>query len=133
MADKVVTIGGQPTYELLDEDNMVSDSDKAIPTQQSVKAYVDSSIGIGGITADAAEINKLDGLATTKTELGKLAGAGAIVATGTQQAHEADAKVDYATPDLDTEAEIITAFNTTNGKINAILAALEAFGINAAA
>ena len=42
MADKVVTIGGQPTYELLDEDNMVSNSDKAIPTQQSVKAYVDS-------------------------------------------------------------------------------------------
>ncbi len=131
MADKVVTIGGQATYELLDEDNMASNSDKAIPTQQSVKAYVDSSIGIGGITADAAEINKLDGLAATKTELGKLAGAGAIVASGTQQVHVGDARVNYATPDLDTEAEIITAFNTTNGKLNAILAALEAFGINA--
>ena len=92
-----------------------------------------ASIGIGGITASAAEINKLAGLATTKTELGKLAGAGAVVSSGTQQAHVADAKVDYQALDLDTEAEIITALNTTNGKINAILAALEAFKINALA
>jgi hypothetical protein len=120
MGDKVITIGSQATYELLDEDAMTSNSDKAIPTQQSVKAYVDSSLGIGGITASAAEINKLDG-------------AGALVASGTQHAHVDDAKVDYTTGNLDAEAEIITAFNTTNGKINAILAALEAFGINASA
>lgn len=46
-----------------------------------------------------------------------------------QQAHIANAKTDYTAGDLDTEAEIIAAFNTTNGKINAILAALEAAGI----
>lgn len=45
------------------------------------------------------------------------------------ETHIADAKVNYATPDLDTEAEIITAFNTTNGKINSILAILENAGI----
>jgi hypothetical protein len=118
MGDKAVTIGSQPTYEILDENTLASNSDRALPTQKSVKAYVDSSLGIGGITASAAEINKLDG-------------AGEVVASGTQQAHVADAKVDYTTGDLDTEAKIITAINTANGKINAALAALEAFGINA--
>jgi len=44
---------------------------------------------------------------------------------GRQTAHIADAKVNYTTLDLDTEAEIIAAFNTTNGKINSILAVLE--------
>lgn len=46
-------------------------------------------------------------------------------------AHIADAKVDYTTGDLDTEAKLITAFNTTNGKINSILAVLEAANIMA--
>jgi hypothetical protein len=101
MGDKVVTLGGQPTYEILDESNMASNSDKAVPTQKSVKAYADSALGIGGITASAAEINKLSG-------------AGAIVASGTQHIHVADAKVDYTTGDLDTEAEIISALNATN-------------------
>lgn len=43
--------------------------------------------------------------------------------------HVAAAKVDYTTGDLDAEAEVITALNTTNGKINSILAALEAHGL----
>ena len=43
--------------------------------------------------------------------------------------HIADAKVDYATPGLDTEAEVIVAINTANTKINSILTALEAAGI----
>jgi len=37
--------------------------------------------------------------------------------------------VDYEEGDLDTEAEIIAAFNSTNTTINAILAALEGVGI----
>lgn len=45
---------------------------------------------------------------------------------GRQEDHIADAKVDYETPDLDTEAEVIAAINATNTTINAILAALEA-------
>lgn len=43
----------------------------------------------------------------------------------TAQAHEADAKTDYTTGDLDTEDEIITALNATNSKINALLVKLE--------
>jgi len=48
--------------------------------------------------------------------------------TGRQTAHIAAAKVDYGTGNLDAESEIIAAFNTTNGKINAILAVLEKLG-----
>ena len=48
-----------------------------------------------------------------------------------QQAHIADAKTDYTTGDLDTEAEIITALNATNTKINAILLMLETHGLTA--
>jgi len=51
------------------------------------------------------------------------------VATVVQQAHIADAKVDYAAGDLDIEGELITAFNTTNAKLNAVLAALEAAAV----
>lgn len=54
---------------------------------------------------------------------------GALKANGTQASHVADAKVDYTTGDLDAESEVIAAFNTTNGKVNAILAALEGVGI----
>lgn len=43
----------------------------------------------------------------------------------TAQAHEADAKTDYTTGDLDTEAKIITELNATNTKLNAIIAKLE--------
>jgi hypothetical protein len=46
-----------------------------------------------------------------------------------QDAHIVNAKVNYTTLDLDTEAELIAAFNTTNGKINAILTALREAGI----
>lgn len=47
--------------------------------------------------------------------------------------HIADAKVDYTTGDLDLEAEIIAAVNTTNGKINTVIAALETLGLLEAA
>ena len=47
----------------------------------------------------------------------------------TPQAYEADLKVDYTTGDLDTEAEIITAINATNTKINAIITKLETLGL----
>jgi len=35
---------------ILDEDNMVSNSATAVPTQQSVKAYVDTAVGGGSLT-----------------------------------------------------------------------------------
>lgn len=54
---------------------------------------------------------------------------GAITAAGTQASNIADAKTDYTTGNLDAEAEIIAALNTTNTKLNAIIAALEGVGI----
>lgn len=50
-----------------------------------------------------------------------------------QPAHLADLNTSYGAGDLDTEAEIITAFNTTNGRINDILAQLATLGLQAAA
>lgn len=44
-------------------------------------------------------------------------------------AHVADASVAYTTGNLDSEAEVIAAVNTTNGKINLILTALEKAGV----
>lgn len=40
--DKAVTIGGLATYDIKDEDTMASDGDRALATQQSIKAYADS-------------------------------------------------------------------------------------------
>lgn len=59
----------------------------------------------------------------------KIVSGGKITNAGTQASHVTDAKVNYTTGDLDAESEIIAAFNTTNGKINSILAALEGVGI----
>jgi hypothetical protein len=49
-----------------------------------------------------------------------------------QQANIAAAKTDYTTGDLDSEAEIIAALNTTNTKLNAILTILQNNGLMAA-
>jgi hypothetical protein len=48
-----------------------------------------------------------------------------------ESAHIADAKVDYTTGDLVTEADIIAAINATNTKINLILLVLETQGLTA--
>jgi hypothetical protein len=48
-----------------------------------------------------------------------------------QQTHIADAKVDYVAGELDTEAEIIAAINTTNTTLNSVLHYLENLGFSA--
>lgn len=48
-------IGGKLAVKVLDEDTLVSDSDSHVPTQQSVKAYVDAAIA--GIDATAADLS----------------------------------------------------------------------------
>jgi hypothetical protein len=40
--DKAVTIGAVATYDIHDEDDMASDDNRGLPTQQSVKAYADT-------------------------------------------------------------------------------------------
>ncbi|MFH0894764.1 MAG: hypothetical protein V2A54_10035 [Bacteroidota bacterium] len=57
---------------------------------------------------------------------------GTITDDGTQASHIANAVVNYTTGDLDSEAELITAINAANTKINSILTALEGVGILAA-
>ena len=56
LADGTITATG-----FVDEDNMASNSDTLIPTQQSVKAYVDGVIGssydVSGLIAEGGEIN----------------------------------------------------------------------------
>lgn len=73
---------------------------------------------------DTTKIQMKDGGDTLNVDTG-----GKMTASGTQASAIADAKVDYTTGNLDTEAETIAAFNTTNGKINSILAALRGVGI----
>ncbi|MDA8640977.1 hypothetical protein N9L37_01265 [Flavobacteriaceae bacterium] len=47
------------TNALIDEDNMASDSDTKLPSQQSVKAYVDSAIPVGGIILWSGSIDSI--------------------------------------------------------------------------
>lgn len=68
------------TNALKDEDNMASNSDTHVPSQQSVKAYVDAEVsgaGGGGVTVQ----DEGSGLSTTATTL-NFVGAG-VAATGT--------------------------------------------------
>ena len=48
-AHKLVSVcGGKASFPVVDEDAMGSDSDEMIPTQQSVKAYVDAQASLAG-------------------------------------------------------------------------------------
>lgn len=51
-------LGTAAVLDVIDEDNMASDSATAVPTQQSVKAYVDST---AGAAADISAIPHVDG------------------------------------------------------------------------
>ena len=55
-------VGGYAITDILDEDDMVSDSDTAVPTQQSVKAYVDA-------VATAADLDFQGDLGTGAVDL----------------------------------------------------------------
>jgi len=71
----------------VDEDNMSSNSATLIPTQQSVKAYVDTIAGqsnnVVGLSASAAELNILDDATLTTAELNILDGSATTQATVT--------------------------------------------------
>ena len=71
----------------VDEDNMASNSATVIPTQQSVKAYVDSvsatANNVSGLTSTGAELNILDGATVTTAELNILDGSATTQATVT--------------------------------------------------
>ena len=71
----------------VDEDNMSSNSATLVPTQQSVKAYVDTVAGaannVTGLTASGDELNILDGATVTTAELNILDGSATTQATVT--------------------------------------------------
>tara|TARA_R110000796_G_scaffold118007_4_gene231285 strand:- start:31 stop:1044 length:1014 start_codon:yes stop_codon:yes gene_type:complete len=66
---------------------MASNSATLVPTQQSVKAYVDTVAGVAnnvvGLTSSAAELNILDGATLTTAELNILDGSATTQATVT--------------------------------------------------
>jgi hypothetical protein len=95
-------------------------------TLTSYTSVTVSSCSFVNLAAVTALKHWFGGLVTTGTTA-SLHGA----TPATQIAHVADAKVNYTTGDLDSEAEVISAFNTTNGKINTILASLETLGLHA--
>jgi len=110
----------------------------ATMTIEDGATIVGSGITVAGVTATAAEINKLAGLATTKIELAKLASSGAVVASGTAGVHLSDLKSNYVKTDIDDAGsingtEISVVINSQAVRVNEILAMLEAFKINAAA
>ena len=71
-------------------------------------------------------------MANPQREKGLMADKNGSPILSTRQTLVADAKVNYTTLDLDTEAELIIAFNATNTTINAILDILEAHGLMSA-
>jgi|13_taG_2_1085334.scaffolds.fasta_scaffold02876_10 hypothetical protein len=89
-ANKIIRFTGSGTADLLDfkdEDDMTSDSASAIPSQQSVKAYVDGQIG--GTANNATSISKTKASATS-------------IDRGTIMVVENDASNIYAEPASDT-------------------------------
>lgn len=72
----------------------------------------------------------------TVAELNKLAGSGAVVASGTAQANIADLAigpvtgVDGVGDNAASKADVDAGFDAVETKVNGILASLEAFGIN---
>lgn len=74
--------------------------------------------GITGLTAASSELNILDGAVITTVELNKLSGAGAVVASGTEQS-----KINDPAGGATVDSEARTA-------INSIIDALEAFNIS---
>ena len=82
LADGSITVTA-----FVDEDNMSSNSATLVPTQQSVKAYVDTIAGqsnnVVGLTASAAELNILDNATLTTAELNILDGSATTQATVT--------------------------------------------------
>lgn len=57
--DKAVTIGANANYDIKDEDNMSSDDDRSLATQQSIKSYVDSEVApkVEYITGEIVDVS----------------------------------------------------------------------------
>jgi len=93
---------------------------------------VTTHLGIDGVTASAAEVNALTSSGIVTADLAKLHACAAVIANAAAaHAHIADVATFSASTDTDTAAHLKTALDGIGTKINAILVALETFGINA--
>ena len=91
-ADKFSIAGGTEMTSIKDEDNMASDSNVALATQQSIKAYVDSQVGgsdtlqevsdNGATTTNALQFGSNLGISGNTFFEGALSGTGAITVLG---------------------------------------------------
>jgi hypothetical protein len=115
----------------VDEDDMASNSATLIPTQQSVRAYVNSVNGtannVTGLTATGAELNILDDATLTTAELNILDGSATTQATVTLVAtdgvviSDADVMKQALVSDFDTYVSGTTATLTNKTLTTPIL------------
>lgn len=112
--DKAVTIGANATYPIRDEDNLVSDDNRALATQQSIKAYVDAAVsGTAGAaaTAAAAEIDGVRNYVEMKQELTET---GAITAgKNLVELNHIDTAIEATIEDLANHPGLLTITNTS--------------------
>ena len=82
VATSNIILNGYEITDILDEDNMASDSDTAVPTQQSVKAYVDAQLtaadldiagdtGTGSVDLDSQVFTIAGGIGLSSTTSGQ--------------------------------------------------------------
>ena len=129
-ADKLSIAGGTEMTSIKDEDNMASDSNVALATQQSIKAYVDSQVATsdtlqevtdnGATTTNAIQLGSNLGISGNTFFEGSMSGTGTIsvlgnisgradiqVAGNIQHIGNADNEISFATNTQD--------FRTNNG------------------
>ena len=92
----------------------------------------------GGLTVNGTAIGSavIAGVTATAAEINKLGGAGDIVASGTQNLNLIALKANYVKTDIDDAGaidgtELAVVLNLLAARINALDVCLEAFGINA--
>jgi hypothetical protein len=92
---------------VLDEDNMASDDDTKVPTQQSVKAYVDSAV-VGGVTYKGSydALNNIPDLDTTPSgviqgDMYTVTSAGVFFTTNVELGDVLIAEIDSAAAEAD--------------------------------
>jgi len=108
-----LTIAGVAVTAILDEDSMTSDRADAIPTQQSVKAYVDTSIGNIDLTVSTSADSGTGSVSTSQT----------LTVSGTANEVETSASGQSITIGLPSSVTVTTALttptvNATNLKAN---------------
>lgn len=120
-ANKIPLFTGTGTatvIDRLDEDNMASDSATGVPTQQSVKAYVDTQIaGVNNLN-DTVTLTTTTGHSFSNMEIGMVTAAGTVSETDAdfESTSQGMLVISTGTVPADTEATFVTrGYITTTG------------------